>query len=87
MSHFYKCLLSFTAALQRAVAHLKETLEGKMEKMKRMEAEKEKGAVTSETKAVVHRAETPHLGASKTLDSDTIKQYQNIKQNSTASKR
>ena len=40
------------------MAHLKETLEGKMEKMKRMEAEKA-GTNQSEIKAVVHRAETP----------------------------
>lgn len=81
------------------MAHLKETLEGKMEKMKRMEAEKEKaGTNQSEIKAVVHRAETPRETgregggggghpAGKTLDSDSIKQYQNVKQNSTASKR
>ena len=72
-----------------------------MEKMKRMEAEKEKTAGTnqSEIKAVVHRAETPRETgreggggggghpAGKTLDSDSIKQYHNVKQNSTASKR
>ena len=87
------------------MAHLKETLEGKMEKMKRMEAEKEKaGTNQSEIKAVVHRAETPRETgreggggaggggggghpAGKTLDSDSIKQYHNVKQNSTASKR
>ena len=79
-------------ALQRAVAHLKGTLESKMEKMKRLEAEKEK-TNQSETKAVVHRAETPREGggaghlAGKTLDSDSIKQYHNVKQNSTAGKR
>ena len=82
------------------MAHLKETLEGKMEKMKRMEAEKEKaGTNQSEIKAVVHRAETPRETgrdggggggahpAGKTLDSDSIKQYHNVKQNSTATKR
>lgn len=68
--------------LQRAVAHLKETLEGRMEKMKRKESEKA-STNQSEIKAVVHRAETPHL-AGKTLDSDSIKQYQAIKQNSTS---
>ena len=64
--------------LQRARAHLKETLEGKMEKMKKIEAEKYQ--TQSETKAVVHRSEAQH---SKTLDSEAIKQYQNIKQNTT----
>jgi len=68
--------------LQRARAHLKETLEGKIEKMKRMEAEKQQNQ--SEIKAVVHRAETQHIPSGKTLDSDTIKQYQNIKQNTAA---
>ena len=66
--------------LQRARAHLKETLEGKIEKMRAMEAEKHHSQ--SETKAVVHRAEVQHLQpAGKTLDSEAIKQYQNIKQN------
>eukprot|EP00092_Neocalanus_flemingeri_P003832 GFUD01004128.1.p1 GENE.GFUD01004128.1~~GFUD01004128.1.p1 ORF type:complete len:1203 (+),score=265.86 GFUD01004128.1:433-4041(+) len=68
--------------LQRARAHLKETLEGKMEKMKRIEAEKQQNQ--SEIKAVVHRSETQHIPSGKTLDSDTIKQYQNIKQNTAA---
>ena len=65
--------------LQRARAHLKETLEGKIEKMKKMEAEKHHSQ--SETKAVVHRAEGQHVPSGKTLDSEAIKQYQNIKQN------
>lgn len=68
--------------LQRARAHLKETLEGKIEKMKRIEAEKQQNQ--SEIKAVVHRSETQHIPSGKTLDSDTIKQYQNIKQNTAA---
>jgi len=68
--------------LQRARAHLKETLEGKMEKMKRIEAEKQQNQ--SEIKAVVHRSEGQHIPSGKTLDSDTIKQYQNIKQNTAA---
>ena len=65
--------------LQRARAHLKETLEGKIEKMKKMEAEKHHSQ--SETKAVVHRSEGQHVPSGKTLDSEAIKQYQNIKQN------
>lgn len=72
-----------TSTLQRARAHLKETLE---EKMKQQEGGT--GQHQSETRAVVHRADsgaTTHTG--KTLDSDTIKQYQNIKQNTTAVKR
>jgi len=68
--------------LQRARAHLKETLEGKIEKMKRIEAEKQQNQ--SEIKAVVHRSDTQHIPSGKTLDSDTIKQYQNIKQNTAA---
>jgi len=69
--------------LQRARAHLKETLESKIEKMKRIEAEKQQNQ--SEIKAVVHRSEMQqHIPSGKTLDSDTIKQYQNIKQNTAA---
>ena len=52
-----------------------------MEKMKKMEAEKYQNQ--SETKAVVHRSEAQHIPSGKTLDSEAIKQYQNIKQNTT----
>jgi uncharacterized protein (UPF0335 family) len=68
--------------LQRARAHLKETLEGKIERQKRLEAEKQQNQ--SEIKAVVHRSDPQHIPSGKTLDSDTIKQYQNIKQNTAA---
>ena len=61
--------------LQRARAHLKETLEGKIGKLRKIEAEKNQ----SETKAVVHRSDGHN--SHKTLDSEAIKQYQNIKQN------
>merc|ERR1719384_2018986 len=48
--------------------------------MRAMEAEKHHSQ--SETKAVVHRAEGQHgVPSGKTLDSEAIKQYQNIKQN------
>ena len=70
-----------TEELQRARAHLKETLEGKIEKLKRVEAEKHQ----NETKVVVHRSDNQHIpAAGKTLDSEAIKQYQNIKQNTAA---
>ena len=70
--------------LQRARAHLKETLEGKIEKLRKIEAEKQLSQ--NETKAVVHRSDSQHVSVSgsKTLDSDAIKQYQNIKQNAAA---
>ena len=70
--------------LQRARAHLKETLEGKIEKLRKIEAEKQHSQ--NETKAVVHRSDSQHVSVSgsKTLDSDAIKQYQNIKQNAAA---
>ena len=67
--------------LQRARAHLKETLEGKIGKLKKIEAEKYQNQ-TGETKAVVHRADGSNTH--KTLDSEAIKQYQNIKQNTAA---
>ena len=47
--------------------------------MKKLEAEKHHNQ--SETKAVVHRSEGQHVPSGKTLDSEAIKQYQNIKQN------
>ena len=71
-----------TEELQRARAHLKETLEGKIEKLKKVEAEKHQNQ--SETKVVVHRSENQHIPPGKTLDSEAIKQYQNIKQNTAA---
>ena len=74
-----ECHVQDQHQLQRARAHLKETLEGKIEKMKKIEAEKHHSQ--SETKAVVHRSETQHIPSGKTLDSEAIKQYQNIKQN------
>ena len=64
--------------LQRARAHLKETLEGKIGKLKKIEAEKQN---QSETKAVVHRSENQHIPAGKTLDTEAIKHHQSIKQN------
>ena len=67
--------------LQRARAHLKETLESKIEKLKKIEAEKMQQN-QNETKAVVHRSDL--IPGGKTLDSDAIKQYQNIKQNTAA---
>ena len=67
--------------LQRARAHLKETLEGKIGKLKKIEAEKYQNQ-TGETKAVVHRSDGSNTH--KTLDSEAIKQYQNIKQNTAA---
>ena len=67
--------------LQRARAHLKETLEGKIVKLKKIEAEKFHNQ-TGETKAVVHRSDGSNTH--KTLDSEAIKQYQNIKQNTAA---
>ena len=64
--------------LQRARDHLKETLEGKIGKLKKIEAEKQN---QSETKAVVHRSENQHIPAGKTLDTEAIKHHQSIKQN------
>ena len=72
----YECVQQTDPAeLQRARAHLKETLEGKMRRLDDRRPE-ERG----ETRAVVHRAEAAQQHA-RTLDSEAIKQYRSIQQN------
>ena len=72
----YECVQQTDPAeLQRARAHLKETLEGKMRRLEDRGLE-ERG----ETRAVVHRAEAAQQHA-RTLDSEAIKQYRSIQQN------
>ena len=87
----YECVQQTDPAeLQRARAHLKETLEGKMRRLddrrpedRRPEdrrPEDRRPEERGETRAVVHRAEAAQQHA-RTLDSEAIKQYRSIQQN------
>ena len=87
----YECVQQTDPAeLQRARAHLKETLEGKMRRLddRRLEdrrpedrrLEDRRPEERGETRAVVHRAEAAQQHA-RTLDSEAIKQYRSIQQN------
>ena len=87
----YECVQQTDPAeLQRARAHLKETLEGKMRRLddRRLEdrrpedrrPEDRRPEERGETRAVVHRAEAAQQHA-RTLDSEAIKQYRSIQQN------
>ena len=92
----YECVQQTDPAeLQRARAHLKETLEGKMRRLddrrledRRLEDRRpeerrlddRRPEERGETRAVVHRAEAAQQHA-RTLDSEAIKQYRSIQQN------
>ena len=87
----YECVQQTDPAeLQRARAHLKETLEGKMRRLddRRLEdrrpedrrLEDRRPEERGETRAVVHRTEAAQQHA-RTLDSEAIKQYRSIQQN------
>ena len=87
----YECVQQTDPAeLQRARAHLKETLEGKMRRLddrrpedrrpEERRPEDRRPEERGETRAVVHRAEAAQQHA-RTLDSEAIKQYRSIQQN------
>ena len=77
----YECVQQTDPAeLQRARAHLKETLEGKMRRLDDRRLEDRRPEERGETRAVVHRAEAAQQHA-RTLDSEAIKQYRSIQQN------
>ena len=77
----YECVQQTDPAeLQRARAHLKETLEGKMRRPEERRLEDRRPEERGETRAVVHRAEAAQQHA-RTLDSEAIKQYRSIQQN------
>ena len=77
----YECVQQTDPAeLQRARAHLKETLEGKMRRLEDRRPEERRPEERGETRAVVHRAEAAQQHA-RTLDSEAIKQYRSIQQN------
>ena len=77
----YECVQQTDPAeLQRARAHLKETLEGKMRRLDDRRPEDRRLEERGETRAVVHRAEAAQQHA-RTLDSEAIKQYRSIQQN------
>ena len=77
----YECVQQTDPAeLQRARAHLKETLEGKMRRLDDRRLEERRPEERGETRAVVHRAEAAQQHA-RTLDSEAIKQYRSIQQN------
>ena len=77
----YECVQQTDPAeLQRARAHLKETLEGKMRRLDDRRPEDRRPEERGETRAVVHRAEAAQQHA-RTLDSEAIKQYRSIQQN------
>ena len=77
----YECVQQTDPAeLQRARAHLKETLEGKMRRLDDRRLEDRRPEERGETRAVVHRTEAAQQHA-RTLDSEAIKQYRSIQQN------